>query len=493
MSCVEYAPVMILGAGPAGLTAAYELSARGVRSVVLEQDAVVGGLARTVEYKGFLFDVGGHRFYTKVALIEKIWRDVLGPDLLERPRLSRIYYRSRFFHYPLDAVDVVRGLGIAEVMRCGGSFLKARLFPRRPEDDFETWVSNRFGRRLFDAFFRTYTEKVWGIPCHEIRAEWAAQRIRGLTLHSLVRDALTGAQNGSGIKTLIRDFLYPRRGPGLMWSRMSEILARRGVEVFLKTPVTAIERQGGRITRIVAGERAWRPEHVISTLPVQNLVAMLNPSPPASVVEAAAGLRYRDLIVVGVIVERDHLFRDNWIYVHEPGVKVGRIQNYVNWSPEMSPDPERTGLGLEYFCGEGDALWSMSNADLIAMARRELASLKLVEEGAIMDATVIRAPKAYPVYDRGYRERLGSIRQFLTGIANLQAAGRNGLHRYNNQDHAMLTGILAARNVMGASYDPWALSLDSGYLEEGPILTADEIEALESGQPPVPDLMRAHG
>src|SRR5438105_2962802 len=222
----HHSPVLILGAGPAGLTAAYELSSCGIPSVVLERDSVVGGLARTVEHNGYLFDIGGHRFYTKVPLIETIWRDVLGDDLLVRDRLSRIYYRSRFFQYPLDPSDVVRGLGITEVARCGASFLKAKMFPRRPENNFEAWVSNRFGRRLFDKFFRAYTEKVWGIPCHEISAEWASQRIRGLSLASLVKDALGG--NRGQIKTLIREYLYPRHGPGMMWSRLAKILETRG-------------------------------------------------------------------------------------------------------------------------------------------------------------------------------------------------------------------------------------------------------------------------
>jgi len=486
------APVVILGAGPAGLTAAYELAAHGIRSVVLEQESIPGGLARTVDYQGFLFDIGGHRFYTKVPLIEKIWRDVLGDDLLERPRLSRIYYRSRFYHYPLDAMDVIRGLGIREVLQCGASFIKAHLFPHRPEEDFETWVSNRFGQRLFRTFFRTYTEKVWGIPCTEIRAEWAAQRIRGLTLHSLVRDAMKPARNGNGPKTLIREFLYPRRGPGMMWSRMCEILAERGVEVLFDTPVTGIECAGGRIRRVIAGKRSFQPDYVISTLPLRNLVSMFSPAAPTPVARAAKSLEYRDFIVVGIIVPRDHRFQDNWIYVHDPGVKVGRIQNYANWSPEMSPDPEMTCLGLEYFCQEGDRLWSMSDDELLALARRELAHLKLADTGrGPVRGMVIRVPKAYPVYDRTYRSHLDTIQPFLQGLSNLEAAGRNGLHRYDNQDHAMLSGILAARNVMGASYDNWALGLDSGYLEEGPALTVEQLRALEATQPRVPDLVRA--
>ncbi len=486
----NHAPVVILGAGPAGLTAAYELSSQGIQSVVLEKDCVVGGLAQTAEYRGFLFDIGGHRFYTKVPLIEKIWRDVLGPDLLVRERLSRIYYRSHFFQYPLEPLDVIRGLGITEVMRCGSSFLKAKLFPRRPEEDFETWVSNRFGKRLFDIFFRGYTEKVWGIPCSEIRAEWAAQRIRGLTLGSVIRDALGGGQNRGEIKTLIRQFLYPRRGPGMMWSRMAEILDSRGVRVLLNSPVEKIECDDRGIT-VSAGGASWRAAQVISTLPIRNLVAMLSPRVPEVVLTAASDLNYRDFIVVALMLKRSHLFPDNWIYVHDPAVHVGRIQNYANWSPEMTPDPTMTCLGLEYFCHEGDGIWNRTDADLIALARRELAHLGLADAESITDGAVIRAPKAYPVYDAGYRERLDTIRKFLLLIPNLHLAGRNGLHRYNNQDHSMLTGILAARNIAGASYDLWNLAIDSGYLEEGSVLTAEQIDALEATQPAVPDAIRA--
>ena len=479
------AQVLILGAGPAGLTAAYELSANGIPSVVIEQDPVVGGLARTVEYKGYLFDIGGHRFYTKVPMIEKIWRDVLGADLLVRERLSRIYYRSHFFQYPLEPADVIGGLGVIEVLRCGASFSKAKLFPRMPEDDFETWVSNRFGRRLFDTFFRAYTEKVWGIPCREISAEWAAQRIRGLTLSSLVKDAFGRPRKQGEIKTLIRQFLYPRRGPGMMWSRMSEILAGRGVRVLLNSTVETVAWNDGKFV-VSAGGSRWTARQVISTLPIRNLVSLFSPRVPDAVSHAASNLQYRDFIVVALILKRSRLFPDNWIYVHEPGVMVGRIQNYGNWSPDMTPDPEMTCLGLEYFCHEGDGLWNMQDSDLAALARREIARLGLADADSVTDSTVIRVPKAYPVYDSGYRGRLDTVRQFLQTVPNLYLAGRNGLHRYNNQDHSMLTGILAARNILGASYDLWDLSIDSGYLEEGPGLTAQQIDSLQAEQPAVP-------
>jgi len=373
-----YAPVVILGAGPAGLTAAYELCRLGTPCIVLEQDSVVGGLARTVDHNGYLFDIGGHRFYTKVPLIEQIWKEVLGDDLLVRPRLSRIYYRGRFFQYPLDPVNTLARLGTVETLRCLASYARARLAPQSPEDNFETWVSNRFGSRLFNIFFKGYTEKVWGIPCKQIRSEWAAQRIQGLSLWSLIRDALASrGLRTTSIKTLVREFYYPRRGPGLMWSRMRELVERQGAHVILNAPVEEIRRDGRRITAVRAGGCLYAGEHFISSIPIGELIARLRPSAPKPLRRAALDFHYRDFITVALIFRATNLFPDNWIYVHDPAVSVGRIQNYSNWSPEMTPDSETTCLGMEYFCQQGDNLWTKSDADLITQAAQELASLKL--------------------------------------------------------------------------------------------------------------------
>lgn len=481
------APVVILGAGPAGLTAAYELCRHGVPSVVLERSSTVGGLAQTAEYKGYLFDIGGHRFFTKVPLIEQIWKDVLGDDFLARPRLSRIFYKSKFFHYPLEPWDVIRGLGLVEITLCGLSFLKAHLLPERPEDNFETWVSNRFGRRLFHTFFESYTEKVWGIPCRQIRAEWAAQRIRGLSFISLVRSALQGNHGERGaIKTLIKEFHYPRRGPGMMWTRMKEIVEKKGAQVILNAPVERIDWTEGRVTGVVAGGKLYRGEHFVSSLPIRQLIEMLNPAPPEPLRLAAQDFHYRDFVTVALIVKGNGLFPDNWIYVHDPNVAVGRIQNYGNWSPEMTPDPETSCLGLEYFCFEGDGLWSMDEKNLISMAGWELSQLGLVDPAAIVDGTVVRMPKAYPVYDETYQLGLTTVQAFLPKVQNLQLVGRNGMHRYNNQDHSMLTALLAARNILGARYDLWQLHVDSDYLEEGVGLSEEDLKGLEATQPMTP-------
>jgi len=474
--------VVILGAGPAGLTAAYELSNLGVACVVLEQDAVVGGLARTVEYKGFRFDIGGHRFYTKVSLVQQIWRDVLGDELLTRKRLSRIYYKSRFYKYPLEPLDAFRGLGLTETLRCGLSFGRSRLFPTLPERDFATWVSNRFGRRLFETFFKSYTEKVWGMNCREIAAEWAAQRIQGLSVWSLLRDAVF-QRSGNPIKTLIKEFQYPRLGPGMLWSRMREIVEQRGVPVILNAPVESIRWQPGKVISVQAGGKTYEGAQFISSIPIRELIEKLDPSAPSALMAAAGKLRYRDFITVALMVRGRNLFPDNWIYVHDPGVIAGRVQNYGNWSPGMTPNPDFTCLGVEYFCNMSDAIWQKSDEDLVALAKREMVQLGLVRGTDIVDGVVVRMLKAYPVYDRGYQDCLATVREFLKTVPNLQLVGRNGMHRYNNQDHSMLTAILAARNVLGARFDLWELNVNKDYLEAGTEISNEELTVLEQSQP----------
>jgi protoporphyrinogen oxidase len=492
-------PVVIIGGGPAGLTAAYELCRHGVPSVVFEKDNCVGGISRTVNYKGYLFDIGGHRFFTKVKPVEEMWREVLAGDLLTRPRLSRIYYRRRFFSYPLEPMNALRGLGILEAVRCGLSYLWAHLAPIRPEDNLEAWVSNRFGRRLFRIFFESYTEKVWGIPCKDIGAEWAAQRIKGLSLLSLVWNALRPRKQGNKanvIKTLIHEFQYPRQGPGMMWQRTRELVETKGGRVVLESGVERIRWEPGRVKSVVAGGREYECGHVISSMPIRELIEKLDPMPPERVGRAMEDFHYRDFLTVALVIRGRELFPDNWIYIHEPGVKVGRIQNYGNWSPEMVPDPETSCLGLEYFCFEGDGLWTMRDEDLIELARQEVDQLGLARAEDVTDGAVVRMPKAYPVYDGTYQRGIATIREFLSVTPNLQLVGRNGMHRYNNQDHSMLTAMLAARNVVAARegrgnrYDLWQVNVDEEYHEGGAELTEVELKALEGTQPLVPTARR---
>jgi protoporphyrinogen oxidase len=478
--------VIVLGAGPAGLTAAYELKRLGIRCILLEASGVVGGISQTVEYKGFLFDIGGHRFFTKVGAVEEMWREVLGSDLLSRPRQSRILYRGCYYDYPLRLDNVVSNLGVWESFRCLLSYLRARAIPQRPENDFETWIVNRFGQRLYEKFFKSYTEKVWGIPCKEIRAEWAAQRIKGLSLTSAVWNAIRPQHSLPKhriVKTLIHEFLYPRHGPGMMWQRTRDLLHSYGSPTILHAPVSEVKwSPEGGIASVVAGGTEYAGRHFLSSLPIRDLIRMLNPQAP-ELNGVPERFNYRDFLTVALIVRKSHLFSDNWIYIHDPSVKVGRIQNFKNWSPEMVPDPSMSCLGLEYFCFEGDGLWNMADSDLIALARAEAAKLGLVAESEVVDGTVVRMPKAYPVYDSLYKGGLDAVRGFLSKVPNLQLIGRNGMHHYNNQDHSMLTGMLAAQNIAGENRDVWSANVEADYHEE---IRDTEARTLAATQPQVP-------
>ena len=489
---------VVIGGGPAGLTAAYVLARRGRSPIVLEKDDIVGGIARTVEYKGFRFDIGGHRFFTKVGSVQRLWRKMLGPDMLRRPRLSRIYYNGKFFDYPLKAMNAFRGIGIVDAVRVLFSYLWIRVRPIRPEVSLEDWVSNRFGRRLYRIFFKTYTEKVWGIPCDKIGAQWAAQRIKGLSLVTAVLNAIRGNRGGGDqIKTLIEEFEYPRLGPGMMWEAFAADINRNGGRIEMKSDVVCLRHDGSRVTSVdyrKDGVVTQIPaETVLSTMPLRELIAKLDPPPPAAIVAAANRLNYRDFITVALVVDAPELFPDNWIYVHDPGVKLGRIQNFKNWSPEMVPDPQKTCLGLEYFCFEGDGLWTTPDDELVRLGTREVAQIGLLGGGKVIDGTVVRMPKAYPVYDEGYEAAVDEVRKYLAQFSNLQVAGRNGMHKYNNQDHSMVTAILAVDNLAGQHHDTWSVNQDDEYHEEGNQDEADveaDLAALESAQPRVPQPVR---
>jgi protoporphyrinogen oxidase len=483
---------VILGAGPAGLSTAYELARHGETATILEQGSLVGGLARTEEYKGYQFDIGGHRFFTKVREVQRMWKEVLGADFLRRPRLSRIFYKSRFFQYPIEPMDAVVGLGALESIQCGLSYLRATLFPPRSQETLEGWLTARFGARLYKTFFQTYTEKVWGIPCREINADWAAQRIRGLSIAAVLKNALGKwfTYQDDVPKTLIQEFDYPRKGPGMMWNKTRDILLEQGCEVRMNAAVDRIEWESGGITRVRAGGEWVAGDQFVSSMPIRELIQCLDPAPPEWLLKAADDFRYRDFLTVALVVRGKNLFPDNWIYVHDPSVKVGRIQNYNNWSPEMVPDQETTCLGLEYFCFEGDHLWEESDEELLARAKREVAQLKLVDPSLVVDGKVLRVPKAYPIYDDRYQNGLEQVKRFLQMVPNLQLIGRNGMHRYNNQDHSMLTGMLAARNILGlGEFDLWSVNADTDYHEDGFRLEDEEVVQLIKMQPLVPKRM----
>jgi protoporphyrinogen oxidase len=458
----------VLGAGPGGLTAGLMLARAGRPLTVLEADEQVGGLAKTVERDGYRFDLGGHRFYTRSDEIEALWHDVLGEEMLLRPRRSRIRWNGRFLDYPLRGADVVRQLGPVELTRAGASYARAALRRRGGEETFEDWVSRRFGRRLFELFFRTYTEKVWGVPTSEIRAEWAAQRIRGLSFLRAVRSALPGAGPG-GVKSLIEEFHYPRLGPGQLWEAMADEVERLGGEVRTAAPVTRIEAPDGRVVAVHAGGERIAVDAAISSLPLRALAGLVEPGPPPGVLEAAAGLRYRDFVTVALVLDGPDPFPDTWIYVHEPQARVARIQNFRAWSPWLVPDDTAACVGLEYFCFAGEPLWEAPDAELVELAARELEQLGLAGAGRVRAGHVVRVPKAYPIYDREYAQRVAILRTWIEGVDGLQTIGRNGLHRYNNSDHSMLTAMRAVENLLhGTSHDVWAVNADEVYLEERP-------------------------
>ena len=462
--------VIIIGAGPAGLTAGYMLAKDGVPVTVLEASNDVGGISQTATYNGYRFDIGGHRFFTKIRPVEDLWNELLGDEFISVPRLSRIAYGGKYFDYPLKAFNALRGLGLWNAARCIASYIEARLRPSAVEENLEDWVTNRFGRRLYEIFFKTYTEKVWGIPCTEIRAEWAAQRIQGLSLAKAILSAAAINKRSTTIKTLINEFRYPRLGPGQMWEAARDRIVEHGGEVLMNHPVTRFEMRDGRLSAVVAdgpdGERRIEGAHFISTMPLRDLVRSFGRAAPASARAGAEGLKYRDFLVVALIIDRDNLFPDNWIYVHTPGVQVGRIQNFNNWSRAMVPDSGRTCLGLEYFCFEGDGLWTSEDRDLVALATREVRALGLIGDANVVDGTVVRMPKAYPVYDAAYREHVDAIRSFIDSVENLHTVGRNGMHKYNNQDHSMLTAMMAVANMRGARHDIWSVNTDFEYHEE---------------------------
>src|SRR5215213_2047746 len=458
-------PTVILGGGPAGLTAGYLLSKKGLPVVVLEAEDQVGGIAKTAVRDGYRFDLGGHRFFTKAKEVDALWHQIMREDFLKRPRMSRIFWNGKFLDYPLSGTDVIKKLGPVELTRAVLSYLWAVVKPKGREDNLEQWVSNRFGHRLYELFFKSYTEKVWGVPCTELRAEWAAQRIKGLSFFSAAKAAFLG-NKGDKIKSLISQFHYPRFGPGQMWETMADEIIASGGEVRLNAPVPELEVRDGRMAAVVAGGERIEPSEVISSLPLRATVGLAGAAATGEVQAAARGLRYRDFLTVALVIDGEDLFPDNWIYIHDPSVHVGRIQNYRSWSPWMVPDESKACVGLEYFCFSGDELWEMADEELVELAKRELDHLGLVAPEKVERGFVTRVPLAYPMYDADYSQRVDAIRGWLEGVSNLQQVGRNGLHRYNNSDHSMLTAIRAVDNIVtGARHDIWAVNAESVYHE----------------------------
>lgn len=463
--------VAVIGAGPAGLTAAYLLSKNGIPVHIFEADPVyVGGISRTENYKGYHFDIGGHRFFSKSKDVEDFWTEILGDEMLQRPRSSKIYYQKKYFRYPLVAMEALRKLGLWKATLCMLSYAKAKIFPVKNPQNFEDWVSNQFGKKLYTIFFKTYTEKVWGIPCTEISADWAAQRIKGLSMSSLIKNALFPQKSTDKglIKTLIDSFRYPRIGPGLMWETCASKCQEYGARLQMNARVETLSyQQDSWSIHLSSGENHEGFDHVISSAPLRELIQSLRPACKPQVLNAAAHLSYRDFITVVLILPDNGGFTDNWIYIHDPSVKVGRIQNFKSWSPGMVPDPSMNAYGLEYFCFDGDGMWNMPDTELIELGKKELAQIGLASPDEIRDGCVVRQKKAYPVYDQQYKQNVDIIRSALDDYPGLQLVGRNGMHKYNNQDHSMMTAMLAVKNIIAGSmvFDLWQVNDDAIYHE----------------------------
>ena len=464
--------VIIMGGGPAGLASAYKLQENNLKSYIFEADSQVGGISKTINYKNFYFDLGGHRFFTKFGEVNELWNNILKDNLKNTPRLSRIYYNNKFFNYPLTPMNALLGMGIANSIGILFSYLKSKLFPYQKEETFEQWVSNKFGKKLYSIFFKTYTEKVWGIPCSFIQAEWAAQRIKNLSLKTAILNSLFKSKN-TNIKTLIDEFHYPVLGPGMMYEEMKNQIIKMHGKFFTNTRVSKVCHENSIIKSIEYTDEnqekhTQEGEHFISSIPVTELISILSPSPSEAILNAAKALKYRSLITVDIIINKKNVFPDNWIYIHSPDVKLGRIQNFKNWSLKMIPDQNKTSLGLEYFCNENDEFYNMTNEELFKIAASEIEKLCLCKSADIEDYTVIRIPKAYPVYDIGYKKHINLIKDYLKEFRNLELAGRYGLFKYNNMDHSILTGLHSATNIIKGKriYDTWNINVDEEYHEE---------------------------
>ena len=498
--------VAIIGAGPAGLTAAYLLSKQGLSVTVIEKDPVyVGGISRTVEHNGFRFDIGGHRFFSKSQEVVALWNEILPDDFIQRPRMSRIYYEGKFYSYPLRAFEALGNLGIIRSSLCMASFGWAKLIPKKDVKSFEDWTINQFGHKLYSIFFKTYTEKVWGMPCDEMSADWAAQRIKGLSLGAAVLDGLKRSlglnrkpNDGMATKTLLETFRYPRLGPGMMWNTARDKVLAMGNTVAMDTSLKQLRFDD--VTQrwnmqTVDGDGALatiNAAHIISSAPMRELAGRIYPLP--ATLPSALDLNYRDFLTVALMIRSDDLFPDNWIYIHDDKVKVGRVQNFRSWSPEMVPDPELACVGLEYFCFEGDGLWSMTDEDLIALATKEMAILGLCDPETVVGGAVVRQEKAYPVYDETYRDNVEAMRVELeAAYPTLHMVGRNGMHRYNNQDHAMMTAMLTVRNIVAGAriYDIWNVNEDAEYHEAGDEGDKADIAAALDSVRAVPERLKA--
>lgn len=462
---------VIIGAGPAGLGCAYTLAVAGRHCLVVDNNSQPGGICRTINYNGYLFDIGGHRFLTKSKEVDSLWHDIMGDDFMKVKRISRIYYKKKLFNYPLTLFDVIRKLGIIESSLCLISYLRRKLTPCTGRKSFEQWIINNFGDRLYRMFFKSYTEKVWAVPCKDISANWAHQRIRGLSLKTAINNALFKNKKDAPT-TLSEEFYYPKTGPGEFCGRLAAYIGANGSTVIFNRRARKVRHNGARVSSVsVINELDGSQENIdtgylFSSMPLPELMRALDPMPPIKVLDAADRLKFRDFISVNLIINTEHIFPDQWIYIQDAGVRMGRIQNYKNWSPAMILDPKKTSLGLEYFCNKNDPLYSMNSVEIINFALSELEKLGIADRKRFIAGFVARQENAYPFYSVEYENDVAIIRNYLSGFNNLQTVGRAGLFRYDNSDHALLTGIYAARNFLGnGDYNIWNTPGGGEYLE----------------------------
>ena len=466
--------VAVIGAGPAGMTAALQLSRSGAEVGVYEAGQSVGGLARSLDLWGQRVDLGPHRFFSTDARVNRLWLDVVGREYAMVDRLTRIYYRRRFLHYPLKPLNTFWNMGLPEAALCLASYLKEQLrpgFPTTDEASFESWVVRRFGRRLFDTFFKSYSEKLWEIPCGELSADFAAQRIKQLSLLEAVKNALA-PRRGRRHETLVDRFPYPLGGTGSVYEKMADRLRDHGGQIHLQCPVRRILHEDFDVQGIeLQSGRVKYFDHVISTMPLTNLVRGLA-DVPSGVQAAADGLQFRNTILVYLHVDSDSLFADQWLYIHAPDLKMGRVTNFRNWVPQLHGEARSTILAVEYWCNDSTPIWTAPDDHLIEQATRELRSAGLLRDEPVMAGHVVRARRCYPVYRRGYRQRVEQLADYLRNFRGLTPIGRNGTFKYNNQDHSILMGILAAENVLdNRAHDLWSVNTDHETYQEGELIT----------------------
>ena len=465
--------VAVIGAGPAGMAAAYELTKKGVPVDVYEASPFVGGMARSIELWGQIVDIGPHRFFSSDTRVNKLWLEVIGKDYEMVDRLTRIFFRNKFYHYPIKAFDALKNLGIIESALCIGSYGIQRLKPGRNDlgDTFESWVIARFGKRLYKHFFKTYSEKLWGIPTNELDADFAAQRIKKLSMWEAIKSAIFGG-GGEKHKTLVDQFAYPKKGTGQVYENMKKYVETNGSTIYLTTPINSLTTKGKIVTgiKLESGEEK-KYDEVISSMPLTLLVSRIKNLPP-KVARANQSLRFRNTILVYLQLKADNVFPDNWIYVHSSELRMGRITNFRNWVKTINKGKKETIIAIEYWCFDEDDFWHWDDEQYIELAKDEIVKTGLVEAKQIKDGKVVRVPKCYPVYGRGYKRPLSIIQDFISDLGHLQVIGRYGAFKYNNQDHSILMGILAAENVADDTHhDLWGINTDYESYQEASVIT----------------------